>query len=361
MSPDPPEVDIIDDAPLAAAVTIDPRAAAAADRASAAAVFAEYRSRVDADTLRRQEADLALFAHFLAQIQAIPPAEAPAFGARLAYAASPWANVTHGLVAAFLHWQLQAGYAIGSINVRLATVRRYCALAHRAGVIATEALAQIRTVRGFGGRQARAIDAQRQRSQTPTRLSSKKAQPHVLNADQVRTLKQQPDTPQGRRDALLVCLLADHGLRVGELAALQVGCIDLASGTLTFYREKVHTTQTHRLSADALAAARAYLRHDAPGSGQLLRGSRKNGALWKGMSVRAIRERVALLGERIGVSDLAPHDLRHTWATRAARGRSDPFALRDAGGWNSLVMPSRYVQANEVANAGIALDRPEAE
>lgn len=354
------KVDITDDAPLAPAVAIDPQAAAAADRASAAAAFTAYRSRVDADTLRRQEADLALFAHFLAQVRAIPPAEAAAFGARLASTASPWANVSHGLLTAFLHWQLQAGYAIGSINVRLATVRRYCALAHSAGVISTEALAQIRSVRGFGGRQARAIDAQRQRQQTPTRLSSKKAQPHVLTADQVHTLKQQPDTPQGRRDALLVCLLADHGLRVGELAALQVGCIDLARGTLTFYREKVHTTQTHRLSTDALAAARAYLRHDATSSGQLLRGSRKNGELWKGMSVRAIRERVALLGERIGVSDLAPHDLRHTWATRAARGRSDPFALRDAGGWNSLVMPGRYVESNAVANEGIRLDQAEA-
>jgi integrase len=349
-------VDINGESPLARPIQIDPRAAAFADQTAASAAFEDYRGRVDPDTLRRQEADLALFAQFLGAVRAIDPADAPALGARLPFDANAWANVTHGIVAAFLRWQLNEGYAIGSINVRLATVRRYCQLANSAGSIPNDALALIRTVRGYSGRQARSIDGQRQRAATPTRVSTKKAEARVLAPDQVRRLKEQPDTPQGRRDALLIALLADLGLRVGELAGLEVGCIDLRRGTLTFYREKVHTTQTHSLSADALAAARAYMASDAPASGQLLRGSRKNGELWKGMSVRAIRERVGLLGERIGVGDLSPHDLRHTWATRAARGRSDPFALRDAGGWSSLSMPSRYVQSSEVANTRIELD-----
>jgi integrase len=345
--------------PLASVPRIDPRAALVADTQAASAAFEDYRGRIDDDTLRRQEADLALFAQFLAAVKAIKAEEAPALGARLPVLAAAWGNVTHGLVAAFLRWQLQEGYAIGSINVRLATVRRYCALANSAGVIPNEDLAMILTVRGYSGRQARSIDAQRKRGETATRLSTKKPTARVLSPEQVRRLKEQPDTPQGRRDALLICLLADLGLRVGELAGLEVGNLDLTRGTLTFYREKVHTTQTHKLSEDLLNAARAYMSSDAPASGQLLRGSRKNGELWKGMSVRAIRERVGLLGERIDVHDLSPHDLRHTWATRAARGRSDPFALRDAGGWSSLAMPSRYVQSNEVANTRIELDGDE--
>lgn len=353
-------VDINDNTPsssaLAAIPAIDPRAAAAADVQAAGATFDDYRSRLDPDTLRRQEADLALFAHFLADVKAIPAESVTALGSRLPRYPETWGNVTHGLVTAFLRWQLAQGYAIGSINVRLATVRRYCGLAHGAGVIPTEAMALIRTVRGYSGRQARSIDAQRQRGDTPTRVGAKKAAANVLTPAQVRALKTQPDTPQGRRDTLLICLLADLGLRVGELAGLQVGAIDLARGSLSFYREKVHTSQTHQLSADALAAAQAYFAGDAPASGPLLRGSRKNGELWGVMSVRAIRERVAVLGERIGVASLSPHDLRHTWATRAARGKSDPFALRDAGGWSSLAMPSRYVESNSVANARIELE-----
>ncbi|HMQ33642.1 MAG TPA: tyrosine-type recombinase/integrase, partial [Chloroflexaceae bacterium] len=118
----------------------------------------------------------------------------------------------------------------------------------------------------------------------------------------------------------------------------------------------VPTPQPHQLGRDARAAASAYLAADAPASGPLLRGSRKNGELWGTMSVRAIRERVALLGERVGLTGLSPHDLRHTWATRAARGKSDPFALRDAGGWSSLAMPSRYVESSSMANERIQLD-----
>jgi integrase len=221
-------------------------------------------------------------------------------------------------------------------------------------VISAEEIALIRTVRGYSGKQARSIDRQRSARRLPTRVGEKKARPLILAEPQIRALKQQPDTPQGRRDALMICLLADHGLRVGELAALEVASINLAGASFSFYREKVHKTQTHRLSRDALAAATAYMAGDAPAQGRLLRGSRKNGALWGQLSERAIRERVRLLGERIGLVNLAPHDLRHTWATRAA-ARSDPFALRDAGGWNSLQMPNRYTQQNTVANERIDL------
>ena len=80
-----------------------------------------------------------------------------------------------------------------------------------------------------------------------------------LTPDQAARLKAQPDTPQGRRDALLLCLLLDHGLRVGEVAGLAVRDFDLAAGELRFYRPKVDKIQTHRLTADTLAAARAYL------------------------------------------------------------------------------------------------------
>ena len=91
-------------------------------------------------------------------------------------------------------------------------------------------------------------------------------------------------------------------------------------------------------------------------SGKLLRGSRKGGRLTEvGMSERAITKRVADLGEAMGVYGLSAHDLRHSWATRAARNKTDAFDLRDAGGWNLLAMPSRYVEAAKIANEGVNL------
>jgi integrase len=43
-----------------------------------------------------------------------------------------------------------------------------------------------------------------------------------MNSAQAKVLKSQPDSPQGRRDVLLMCLLLDHGLRVGEAIRLEV-------------------------------------------------------------------------------------------------------------------------------------------
>jgi integrase len=136
---------------------------------------------------------------------------------------------------------------------------------------------------------------------------------------------------QGIRDRLLLCLLLDLGLRASEVAALTVE--DLAEpGYVTVYRQKTDTTDRMELTANLLAALADYQRYRRQ-SGPLLRGSQKNGELTdQVMSVRAIGSRVKILGRDIlGVWELSPHDLRHTWDTRAAKG-SSPFALCDAGG-----------------------------
>lgn len=65
------------------------------------------------------------------------------------------------------------------------------------------------------------------------------------------------------------------------------------------------------------------------------------------------------LGAAIGVAGLSVHDLRHAWATRAARNGTPLDRLQDAGGWSSpspaplSPMPLRYVEAARVANEGV--------
>jgi integrase len=161
-----------------------------------------------------------------------------------------------------------------------------------------------------------------------------------------------------------MCLLLDHGLRVGEVVRLEAVDFDLERGELRFYRPKVDIEQTHQLTNDTWRAAGAYFRLDAPKSGRVLLGSRKNGRLTKKpLSIRAIKKRVAFLGrtqieiENDDDAELSPHDCRHYWVTDAARNGTDPFRLQEAGGWSSLAMPRRYVEAAEVANKGVKLSR----
>lgn len=317
-----------------------------ANQAAASSRFADYRSRRADQTLRRQDADLLLFREFLIRFNIQT--------GNLSQDASAWRPVTWGLVEAFVKWQIEGGYAIQSINVHLSSIKTYARLAMQAGVLLPQEYALIRAVQGYSFREKNRIDARR----TITRIGLKKAEPVKLTPEQAALLKQQPDTPQGRRDSFLMCLLLDHGLRVGEVAALSVNDFNLNEAQLRFFRPKVNKEQVHHLTKDTLTALQSYQSHgDMPRNGLVLRRSLRNEELGAtGMSDRAITARVGFLGEKIGVMGLSAHDCRHFWATSAARHGTDPFILQEAGGWSSLAMPRRYVEENEIANEGVKLD-----
>jgi len=322
------------------------QAAQAANEAAARHRFTDYRMRRAEQTLRRQQADLALFSEFLAELNLE--------SGNFAEDPEAWREITWGLVEAFIKWQIQQGYALTSINVRLSTIKSYARLAMQAGTLSPQEYALIRSVQGYSVKEQRRIDQRREQR----RLGPKKEEPVLLTPEQAQLLKMQPDTPQGRRDMVMMCLLLDHGLRVGELAALAVDEIYLSQGLLRFFRPKVNKEQLHRLSRDSLKALQAYKNFgDMPQNGPLLRRSRKDESLREtGMTDRAITQRVNVLGEEIGVLGLSAHDCRHFWATSAARHGTDPFRLQQAGGWSSLAMPRRYVDDNEISNDGVILE-----
>jgi integrase len=330
------------------------RAGAAANQAAARHAFDEYRANRPPHTLRAQQTDLANFATFLAEVGTNATLSAEA----LQSAPAAWQGITHGLILAYREWLMAQGYAIATVNRRLATVKVYAQMALTGASEAAGELERIKTVRGFGHKHGRNRDAKRRESGTPTRVGAKKPYKAVsLNAGQAKRLKTQPATPVGRRDALLMCLLLDHGLRCGEVALLQINDFDLPAGTLRFYRPKVDKEQTHKLTADTLLALRAWVESgDAPPHGPLLRRSRKGGHLAQpGMSDRAITGRVRELGQALGIDTLSAHDCRHYWATRATQLGTHPRALQQAGGWNSPAMVMRYVDESEIANEGVIL------
>ena len=133
-----------------------------------------------------------------------------------------------------MQWLLRNGYAIGSVNGNLTIVKTYVRLAAQAGTIPPGEWALIRGVTGYRGSEAKHLDEGR----AQTRTGAKKAAPVAITQEQAAELKKQPDTPQGRRDALLMSLLLDLGLRCGEVAGLTVANVNLSEGTLTFYRPR---------------------------------------------------------------------------------------------------------------------------
>ena len=326
----------------------------AADTAAAAGIFTKHSNERSANTRRAQRADLAIMAQYLSTMMADAPTADELYTTPAA-----WRGVSWGIVAGLVASMQRDGYSAASVARALATVKRFAKLAFAAGAIDQTNHALITTVTAPNGKAAKQLDAQRSAAGVSTRRSNKRSAPTTITAAQRSALLDQPDTAQGRRDAVILALLIDHGLRVSEVADLQVTDVDLAAGTLRFYRRKVDQWQTHAMTDVSRKALTAWMATDAPAIGSLLRGSFKDGSLTDaGMSTSAIYARVAELARRAGIdARVSPHDLRHDWATSAAAGGSDVFALRDAGGWASLNMPSRYVAAAKVANERVTLKR----
>jgi integrase len=109
-----------------------------------------------------------------------------------------------------------------------------------------------------------------------------------------------------------------------------------------------------------VVAARTYLEKDAP----------KDGAIWRtgasardgkaavsagrltdpGMSKRTLTRCVGQLGAKIGLKRISAHDCRHYWASQAAKNQTPLPELQEAGGWNSVAMPMRYIEKSQVAS-----------
>jgi integrase len=306
---------------------------ALAEEFSKATRLTRYQEGLRDETIRRQKTDLATFARFLASINT----QAGDFYNDL----SAWQGIRAGLLEAFIEWQKLQGYAIGTINVRLATLKAYCHLAYEVGILDIDTHTHIQGVKGIQRKQARNIDARR----TPTRVGAKKAQAVEIPIELLPVLKHPATGFLAKRDALLMCLLLDHGLRVGEIAILKRNAIALRSRLLTFYRPKVDEPQTNRMTDDTLAAARAYLA-TLPA---------KQESLFD-LAVISIQERVRTLGEFVGINGLSPHDCRHSWATRAASHGTPLDRLRQAGGWSNIQTPLRYIRDSAIANEGVILE-----
>lgn len=325
----------------------------AANNTAARFVFSDYTKRKAASTVSAQRTDLNNFCAFLAHVgQDAITAES------LQSDPIAWFGMTWGLVESYKLWQESEGAALGSLNRRLSTVKTYAKLAAKslstvqgddASVKeATEQLRMISTVSGYSTKEQANVNEGR----TQQRTGHKKATSTIITPSQAQRLMSQPDSPQGRRDSLLMCLLLDHGMRASEAAALQADGVDMTAKTITFKRKKVRGTDkenaTHEMTAATFDAMKPYIDQDAPSAGALLLGSRKNGELSaKGLRRDNLSKRVATLGESVG--KVSAHDCRHYCATQMAKKGYGVAELCDWFGWNSPAMALRYIDAADVA------------
>lgn len=150
-------------------------------------------------------------------------------------------------------------------------------------------------------------------------------------------------TFEARRDAALMRVLADSGMRRGELAGLMVADVHLEGAGLILLRGETSKGNRDRLvplSREAVAAMDRYLR---------LRHSHAYAHepwLWLGkrgrLSDSGILQVVERRGRQAGVPGLHPHRFRHTFAHRGQRGGMSASSLMAIGGWKDPAMLARY-------------------
>lgn len=333
---------------------------AVADKVVSQNVFANYRADLKHNTIRSHDADLDVFALYLQQGTGINITSDV-----LSSHPQAWAQITHGIVKTFVEWLISKGYALGTVNRRLATVRKYAGLAFEAGTIPAETMALIKTVKGFTGKRARNRDETRANNGVPTRVTDENGQPVKkienvrIPSNVVKKLKTEHDmdNPQARRDRVLMSLLLDHAMRASEAATVTADSVNFEDETIRFYRIKTDTWQTDNLTPDSLAALQAYKDDMLSGDKPLIRGSKKNNELTdKGISARTVTRIVNKLGKQHGLDRLSAHDCRHSWATRAKKASTHPQDIMAGGGWKTMAMVIRYTDALEISNERVALD-----
>ena len=197
--------------------------------------------------------------------------------------------------------------APGTINLRLGAVRRLAYEAADCGLLSADLAAGIRRVKGV--------------KKLGVRLGN------WLTAEQGQALWQAPNQEQmkGKRDRALLALLLACGLRRHELASLTVGHLQQREGhwAIVDLRGKGGHVRTipvpdwvHGLLDDWTRAARI-------SAGSLFRRVSSAGRVWgEAVTEKLVWHVVKEFAAKIGVSKLAPHDLRRSCARlcRAAGG-----------------------------------------
>ncbi|MDP1956663.1 MAG: tyrosine recombinase XerC, partial [Rhodocyclaceae bacterium] len=170
-----------------------------------------------------------------------------------------------------------------------------------------------------------------------------RALPKALGIDQTVALLATPgDDPLAVRDRAMFELFYSSGLRLAELAALDVpGGLDLAGGAVTVTGKRAKTRSVP-VGAKAFAALTAWLDQRvamaAAGEAALFvsrRGPR--------LSPRAIELRLAHWAKRSGLGlHVHPHMLRHSFASHVLQSSGDLRAVQEMLGHASISTTQIY-------------------
>ncbi|MDR2453564.1 MAG: tyrosine recombinase XerC [Bifidobacteriaceae bacterium] len=228
---------------------------------------------------------------------------------------------------------MDRGEARASLARRGASVKRFMRWALRQGLVSTDPAARL---------------------QTPV---AQRRLPRVLSRGEALTMMEQAmanalrSGPVGQRDHALVELIYGTGMRVSEAVALDLGAIDLGQRLARVFGKGAK----ERMAPFGLPAAKALATWIDQGRPAMLAElgmePAETSALFLGrrggrLGARQARDVVHRLSWLAGVTDVAPHGLRHSAATHLLEGGADLRSVQEILGHSSLATTQRYTHVS---------------
>ncbi|MGH3968273.1 MAG: tyrosine-type recombinase/integrase [Mycobacterium sp.] len=153
-----------------------------------------------------------------------------------------------------------------------------------------------------------------------------------------------------RRDEAIVRLMAETGMRAGELVALTVPDVDLARGVLVVRRGKGGKGRMAPFGPTTGRALDRYIRsrrtHRLADTSALWLGDRG-----KELAYYGLRNALQYRAQLAGLSGFHPHLLRHTAASRWLAAGGSEGGLMAVAGWSTRDMIDRYTRATAAERA----------
>ncbi len=174
--------------------------------------------------------------------------------------------------------------------------------------------------------------------------------PSFLSADEVTRLLEAPDlsTPQGQRDRAILELLYASGLRVSELAGINIEQVNLSTHEIRV-RGKGSKERMVLMGEPAADALTAYLNQGR----RELSGEKKTDAVFLNrgggrLTERSVQYILQGCANRAGVGKrVYPHMLRHTFATHLLDGGADLRVVQELLGHASLSSTQIYTHVSK--------------
>ena len=178
----------------------------------------------------------------------------------------------------------------------------------------------------------------------PPRIAEKLVQPLTEAELRLMILACEGKALRDRRDEAVIRLMAETGLRAGEVLALQTTDLNMAAGVASIRKAKSGRGRVVPFSPKTAVAIDRYLRlrrsHPLAGRPNLWLGERGHGLSYVGLRASLLER-----AELAGIKNFHLHLLRHTAASRWLAAGGSEQGLMSVAGWSDRSMLDRYTRA----------------